>query len=128
MKKSLVLVLALMLLLVSVTPSFAAGGPPVGRGSNGAFTLAGTITAIDGTTVTVHVVGGSSSVKAFVGKDLALQTINDTRYLLKTSTATVPITFADLQVGQNISASGTVANDVWTALRITVGAELIHYP
>jgi len=128
MNKGLVLGLAVMLLLVSVMPSLAAGGPPAGRGSNGAFTLAGTITAIDGTTVTVHVVGGSSSVKAFVGKDLVLQTIDDTRYLLRTSTVTVPITFADLQVGQTISASGTVANDVWTALRITVGAELIHHP
>jgi hypothetical protein len=123
MKKSLVLALALMLLLVSVTPSLAAG-----RGPTGTFSLAGTITAINGTTVTVHVVGGSPSVKAFVGKDLALQTTDGTRFLLKTDSGVVPITLADLHVGQNISANGTVVNEVWTALRISVGAELIHYP
>jgi hypothetical protein len=40
----------------------------------------------------------------------------------------VPITFADLAVGQKVSVSGTVANNVWTVARITVGADLIHLP
>lgn len=122
MKKSLVLGLVCMLLLGSVTPSLAASRP------GGTFTLAGNITAINGSTVTVHVVGGSPAVKAFIGADLPLQTTDATRFLLKTDTATVPITLADLQVGQSVSASGKVANGIWTALRITVGATLIHYP
>lgn len=123
MKKSLVLALALLLLLVSVTPSLAAGSK-----SAGTFSLAGVITSIDGQTVTVHVLSGSPSVKAFIGKDLALQTTDGTRFLLKAESVTVPVTLAELQVGQSVSASGTVTNDVWTVLRITIGATLIHYP
>jgi hypothetical protein len=39
-------------------------------------------------------------------------------------TTTTTIGFADLKVGQQASANGTAANNVWTASRITVGASL----
>lgn len=128
MKKSVVMLLVLMLMVVSVTPSLAAGGPPVGRGVNGAFTLAGTMTAISGTTVTVNVASVSGPNKTGMGQAVVLQTDANTRFLLKTATGVVPITLADLQVGQKVSVSGTIADGVWTASRITVGANLIHYP
>jgi hypothetical protein len=91
-------------------------------------TLAGVITTINGKTVSVQVTCGNPIVREYIGQALALQTTSSTRYLLKTDTGVVPITFADLAVGQKVSASGTVANNVWTTVRITVGANLIHLP
>jgi hypothetical protein len=85
-------------------------------------------TAINGTTVTVQVTGGNPIVREYVGQMLTLRTTSSTRYLLKTNAGTVPITFADLAVGQKVSASGKVANNMWTATRITVGAALVHLP
>jgi len=128
MKKLTMALLVLVVLGATAMPALAAGGPPPVRGKSGSFTLAGVITAISETTVTVQVTGGNPIVHGYIGQALALQTTSSTRYLLKTDTATVSITFADLAVGQKVSASGKVANNVWTAARITVGADLVHLP
>jgi len=128
MKKVWVALLVLVVLVATAMPALAAGGPPPVRGKSGSFTLAGVITAINGTAVTVQVTGGNPIVREYVGQILALQTTSRTRFLLKTDAGIVPITFADLAVGQKVSASGTVANNVWTATRITVGAALVHLP
>jgi hypothetical protein len=109
--------------VATAMPTLAAGGPPPVRGKSGSLTLAGVITA-----VMVQVTGSNPMVREYVGQTLGLQTTSSTRYLLKTDTGTVPITFADLTIGQKVSASGMVANNVWTAMRITVGADLIHLP
>jgi hypothetical protein len=74
------------------------------------------------------VTGGNPIVREYVGQSLTLQTTSSTRYLLKTDAGVVPITLAGLAVGQNVSASGKVANNMWTAARITVGAALVHLP
>ncbi len=129
MKKIAWLFVVVGLLVVTAMPTLAAGGPPPGgKGARAPFALAGTITDLSGTVVTVQVVSGNRLVKDYIGQSLPLQTTSNTRYLLKTSSGTVPITFADLQVGQDISVSGTLANNVWTADRITVGASLVHQP
>ena len=128
MKKSLVVLMVVALLFVGAAPAFAAGPgpmPPV-RNRGGQFTLAGVITAIDGSVVTVQVAGGNPIVKPFIGQNLPIQTTVQTRFLLKTDTGTVVITLADLQVGQNVSAQGQLAGGIWTANRITVGAKIIH--
>ena len=124
MKKMVSLFIALVLLVGVAMPAFAAGEPS--RHGRAPFTLAGTITAIQGTTVTVHVVAGNYVVRPYIGQDLALQTTTATRFLLKTATGTVVITLADLAVGQNVSAQGTFVAGAWTAERITVGAQIIH--
>jgi hypothetical protein len=90
------------------------------------FTPAGKITAIDVGSVTVQVAGGNPIVRPYVEQAVTLRTVIKTRFLQVTPTGTVVITLADLQVGQNVSAQGEWANDVWTADRITVGAKLIH--
>jgi hypothetical protein len=128
MKKLTIALLVFVVLVATATPALAAGSPPPVRGKSGSFTLAGVITTINGTAVTVQVTGGNPIVRAYVGQTLTLQTTSSTRYLLKTDTGTVPITFADLAIGQKVSASGTIANNVWTAARITVGATLVHLP
>ena len=128
MRKVWIALLVLVVLVATATPALAAGGPPPVRGKSGSFTLAGVVTAINGTAVTVQVTGGNPIVHAYIGQTLTLQTTSSTRYLLRTDTGTAPITFADLAVGQKVSASGTVANNVWTAMRITVGANLVHLP
>ena len=129
MKKSLVVLMVVALLAVSAAPVFAARvvppQPPT-RNQGGQFTLVGTITAIEENLVTVSVVGGNPIVKPFVGQAVTLQTSATTRFLLTSETGTVVITLADLQVGQNVSAQGKLANNVWMADRVTVGAQIIH--
>jgi hypothetical protein len=129
MKKSLVVLMVVALLAVSAVPAFAArGGPaqPPAPVRGGQFTLVGTITAIAGDVVTVKVVSGNPIARPVVGQDVALQTTAATRFLRTTATGTVVITLADLQVGDNVSAQGQLAEGLWTAGRITVGAKIIH--
>jgi len=129
MKKSLVVLMVVALLAVSAVPAFAARGvspQPPAFNKGGQFTLAGTITTIDSSVVTVKVVSGNPIARPYVGQTVALQTTAATRFLLTTPTGTVVITLADLQVGQNVSAQGKLANGLWTADRITAGAKIIH--
>jgi hypothetical protein len=125
-KKRLVLLLVLASLLVTVVPVAAAG--PMTTNAAPPFSLAGTITAINTTakTVTVKVLAGNYLIKPYLGKNLTVATTPATRFLRQASPVAVPITFADLKVGQNVSITGVVCNNVWTAYRITVGASLIH--
>lgn len=120
MKKILIATLVLFLLAAVVTPA-AAATPP-----RGPFSLVGKITAIDATagTVTVSVFRGNTLAQPYVGKTLTLTTKAATLYFYKANAAALPtpITFADLKVGQPVTANGTVANDVWTVNRITVTA------
>ncbi|OQY81181.1 MAG: hypothetical protein B6D40_11435 [Anaerolineae bacterium UTCFX3] len=69
-------------------------------------------------------------VQPYRGQEVVLNTAAATRYLSKTSAAavSVPITFADLMVGQAVSAQGRLANGVWTAARVTAGAKLSCFP
>ena len=129
MKRSLVVLMVVAVLAMSAAPVLAARGvppKPLVRNQGGQFTLAGTITAIEDNLVTVQVVGGNPVVKPFVGQAVTLQTTTATRFLLTSATGTVVITLADLQVGQNVSAQGTLAVGMWVADRITVGAQIIH--
>lgn len=138
MKKLFVLTLVLALLAITALPAFAAGGAPTGngggdsgKGSKAPFALAGTIANLDPIThtVTVTVVCGNKLVKPYVGQNLNIQTTETTRFLLRNADGTVtPITFADLAVGQKVSSNGQLANNVWTAGRITVGADLTCLP
>jgi heme/copper-type cytochrome/quinol oxidase subunit 2 len=141
MKKFVIFTLVLVLLAVSVVPAYAASQT---RGKHGnvnknqvkqhgkmPFALAGTIASLDPVagTVTVTVVCGNKLVKPYIGQDLTLQTINTTRFLLRNPDGTAtPITFDDLVVGQNVSSNGKLADNVWTANRITVGADLNCLP
>jgi hypothetical protein len=126
MKKLFVVALALLIALTAVGPAFAAGG------ARGTFSLVANISAIDPVSgaVTVTVIKGNTLVKSYVGQNLVMTTTAKTRYLYKSSATAVAvaITFADLKVGDVVSANGTLANGVWTASRITVGASLTCLP
>lgn len=131
MKKIFSVSLALFLLVVTVLPVMAAA-EPARIPPRGPFSLVGRISAIDATngTVTVNVLKGNKLVLPYLNKPLTLKTTATTRYLYKatpTSIAVV-ITFADLKVGDPVSVNGTLANGVWTATRITVGATLTCFP
>lgn len=133
MKKLFVLLAVFALAFAAVTPAFAAGqGPGQGQGSQkgprGTFALVGTISAIGSNTVTVQVIRGNNLVKPYIGQQLTVTVTAATRYLFKNGTTSTPITFADLKVGDPVSANGAVANGVWTAKRITVGASLSCLP
>ena len=128
MKKSLVVLMVVALLAVSAVPALAGkGGPPTPPtpppAKGGQFTLVGTIAAINGSVVTVKAVSGNPIVKPFIGQNVALQTTSTTRFLRAPA---VVITLADLQVGDSVSTQGQLANGLWAASRITVGAKIIH--
>jgi hypothetical protein len=124
MKRWMLFMLVLSLLLTSVSPAMAAGP----KGPRGRFALAGKITAIGDGTVTVQALRGNKLVKPFLGQELTVTVTDATRILLKDGTTVTPITFADLKVGDKLSVNGRVANQVWIAKRITVGARLAHVP
>jgi hypothetical protein len=126
MKKSLVILMVVAMLMVSALPVLAAKGQPPAPNQGGMFTLAGKITAINGNAVTVQVVSGNPIARPSVGQTVALQTTAATRFLQVSASGTVVISLAELQVGRNVSAQGKLANGVWTADRITVGAKIIH--
>lgn len=128
MKKFMMIAMLVVLLLMSVTTAFAAGGPIVERG-RGPFTLTGTITAIDGGTITVKVVAGNRLVKSYIGQEAPVLTTATTVILQRNPDGVATrLTLADLAVGQNVSVSGRVVAGNLTATRITVGAKLLHLP
>ena len=141
MKKFLVLILVLTMLTVAIVPAFAAGdsvlvagngnGGSNGRRGGSVFALAGTITAINSATgaVDVAVTCGNTLVTPYIGQTVSVQTAATTRFLQYNPDGTaVIISFADLEVGQTVSANGQLANGVLTASRITVGASLSCTP
>jgi len=134
MKKLFILTLVLVLLASMAIPAFAAGpGRAGGRGKGGKapFALSGVIAGIDPTagTVTVTVACGNKLAKPYLDQPLNLQTTSTTRFLLRNlDSKATKITLNHLEVGQKVSVQGRVANNVWTATRLTVGAELTCLP
>ncbi|MCS7011615.1 MAG: hypothetical protein NZL98_09615 [Anaerolineales bacterium] len=153
MKKILLPLILVVLLAVSIIPAAAGqSGPgtgpqttpqpaPQGQGTmttyrqsspRGTFTVTGKVTAVDAVnkTITLTVLRSNKLVKAYVNTDVTIVTTSTTKFLYKsTSTATATkITLSDIQVGDYISATGTVANNVWTTTRVTEGATLSCLP
>lgn len=145
MKKLTVISLVILMLALSVVPAFAKGPGPANNGTaNGScigtqtgvgirnpFALSGTITSFDpqAHTITVLVACGNRLVNPYIGQSVTLQTPATTRYLLRNADGTTtPITFEDLQIGQTVSSHGSLQNNTFTAIRITVGAELNCLP
>ncbi len=138
MKKMIILLGVLVLTFALVIPASANGnGPATGRNGatgpgigprrpevSGTFTFAGIIKAIGANTVTIEAVGGNKLVQPSLGAQLMVTVTAQTRYVLRDGTTTTLITFAELQVGQQVSVQGVFADNIWTASRITVGARL----
>ncbi|MBI4732855.1 MAG: hypothetical protein HY781_12170 [Chloroflexi bacterium] len=155
MKKILLPFIVIVLLAVAVLPASAGNGPgngpgnpqatpqpvPQGQGTlttyrqsspRGTFAITGTITAIDATnkTITVTVLRGNNLAKPYINLSVTVVTTAKTRFLYKastTSTATA-ITIADLAIDDVVSINGTMANNIWTASRVTEGASLNCLP
>jgi hypothetical protein len=147
MKKLTVMLLVVLMLVTTVVPAFAAGGPPANRNSGSGdqnngnqagvnqgkttikppYALVGKITAIDTVnhTITAMVIKGNSLAVDFIGQEVILRTTTETRFLMRSG---IPITFGDLNVGDNISGLGSFVDGVWTASRITAGALLSCAP
>ncbi|MGB9776651.1 MAG: DUF5666 domain-containing protein [Anaerolineae bacterium] len=127
MKRWMILLLVGVIVAGMAAPALAAGNQPPKRMP---FHLVGRIVAVDtgAATVTVEVVRGNRVVKPFIGQTVTVQTTAATRFLRKTETGVVRIMLADLQAGDAVSVQGTRAGEVWTASRITVGANLSCLP
>ena len=150
MKKTIVLLLVLVLTFAVVIPASAGGNGQAGGNGNGyvagngtgsgsgsgsgqqsprgTFAITGTITAIGTNNVTVTVIRGNKLVQPYIGTSVTVTVTPQTRYLYHTDTATTIIKFSDLKLGQSVSVNGTVADNIWTASRITVGAKLSCLP
>ncbi len=137
MKKVLIVALTLALVAIMVIPASAAGRGPGGGNGKGTgyarngFTLVGTIASFDPAAgaVGVTILQGSKPAQSFVGQTITVQTTSTTSYMLRNPDGTCTAASAvDLKVGQNVSISGSLVNTVWTAQRITIGAQLIHQP
>jgi len=122
-KKLVILAMVALITLVAVTPVLARRGGPGGSGGGGQpqlFALVGTITAIGSDTITVEVVDGNRLVWLYIGQELTVQVTGNTSFFEWHSDGRVPITFADVVVGDSASIHGTVASDVFTADWVTV--------
>jgi hypothetical protein len=136
MKKITVLFIVIVLSFALVVPALAQGkGPHAGGGngiatgftqqkSGGQFTMVGTITTIGTNTVTINVISGNKLAEPNKGSAVTVAVTAQTRYLFTNGLTTTTISFSDLNVGQPVSVSGTLVNNIWTASRITVGASL----
>lgn len=127
MKRWMILLLAMVIVAGMTVPVLAAGNRPPKRMP---FNMVGRVAAVDtgAARVTVEVVRGNRVVQPFIGQTVTVQTDAATRFLKKTGTGVVPITLADLQAGDAVSVQGRLAGEVWTANRITVGANLSCLP
>lgn len=106
-------------------------GSQYGYGIRTPYALSGTITSLDpvAMTVSVSVACGNRLVNAYIGTDVTLQTSDTTRFLLRNDDGSAtPITFADLVVGENISSHGTLVDETFSAVRVTMGALLSCLP
>ena len=123
MKRWLLFVLVFGLLFATSMPVSAAGKGPFSN-----FTLVGRIVEIGDGEVTIQVLRGNKLVQPNVEQELVVSVTSNTRYLEKVGDVVIPITFEDLAPGDPVSVHGKVVNDILTATRITVGAQLIHFP
>ena len=127
MKKQVWLgVAVLVLLAATVMPVMAEGGKVQMRWLGQVFSLVGEVTALDGDelTITVQVHSGSKLVKSYIGKELTFTTDATTLFLLYGHAKGVQVTFADVEVGDSISVSGNIVNDLFVAKRVTVDVPL----
>jgi hypothetical protein len=130
MSKTFAVLIILSLLLSIASPALAAQRGPDGHGYDDnppryqgtAYALNGKITALDpvARTVTVKVQVGNRLAKPYIGQEVVLTTTPATRLLRNIGDTAIVIAFDDLQVGQFISSNGVLADDTWTAKRITV--------
>jgi len=124
------------IMLATAAPALAAGhglgtrggdqnrhqqaGQPVMPNARQPFALVGTITALGADTITVQVQSGNRYVKPYIGQELTVQVTGSTRYMRWTADGSVPISFADLNVGDATNINGTLAESTFTATRVTI--------
>jgi hypothetical protein len=120
-KKLVVLAMVALVALVTATPGLASGNGVNGGSYRQFFSVLGTITAIDGDTITVQVLEGSRLVWPYIGQALTVQMTPTTLYYKWTPDGLLSITFSDVKVGNTTNIHGTVAEDGdFTAGRVTV--------
>lgn len=123
MKRWFLFALLFVMMFAAVLPVSAAGNGPRSN-----FTFVGRIAETGDGTVTIEVLRGNKLAQPNIDQPLTVVVTDSTRFLLNDGTVVMPITFADLEVGDPVSVHGILVSGVWTASRITVGAQLIHFP
>ena len=132
-KRWMLLILVVLAMTIAATPALAAGSGSQNRQGNQhryelgpqpnnryAFALTGTITAIGTDSITVLVHNGNRLVKPYIGQEVVVQVVDNTRYRQWTPEGCIPIAFEDLEVGDTTSIQGTVSEEVFIAARVTI--------
>ena len=117
-KKFALLILATLIVLVTATPVLAGRGGG-GGGKPQTFSLVGTITAVDNDTITVQALNAR-----FAGQVLTVQLTGSTRFMQWTPDGRLPITLADVTVGDSTNVKGTMSNGEFIASLVTVDVPL----
>jgi hypothetical protein len=119
-KEMAILMLAAVIALFSAGTALAQAGGKV----SAKFLVEGRITSIGAYWITVQVWDGEGAAHGYIGRELTLQTANDTIYLDCTS-GCVPIRFNDLKVGDIIDpAKGRLNGDVFKTKRVQLDNDL----
>ncbi len=119
-QKLVVLLLVGVIALLSVGPALAQ--PAVQSSTK--FLIEGRITAIGENSFTVHVWDGHGAARRLIGQDVELQVVDGTIYRDCTE-GCVPITFADLQVGDILDpVKGMFRNGTFTALVVRIDNDI----
>lgn len=113
---------------ISLQPQAYLGtGKQAGFGVRNPYALSGTISAIDANTKTIMVTVACGNLLATpnISNSVTIQTTDNTRFLLRNENGNaIPITFADLAIGQTVSSHGSLVDGTWIASRVTRGALL----
>jgi hypothetical protein len=132
MKKTLWLTLLVVALLaVVVTPVLAAGGPGgPGHPRDTRFVLVGPVVEVnveDGT-IQVNVLMGNRPVKDYIGKDLTVNTDENTRIRRFGAPPGEFITLADIETGDFVNIRGIYTDTVYLAKGVTVDVPMPNPP
>ena len=124
MKKSLTVLLTVVLLLISTLPVFAAShNAPM---QPKPFILTGNILSIEGSAITIEVISSWFAQQGYESP-VTLQTTGDTRFLLRNEDGVATkIALEDLVTDQNVSVLVEFVGDDWVAIRVTADAVLTH--
>jgi hypothetical protein len=138
MKKLVVLLAVLVMVFTLTIPAAASGfGPGGGMGSaitggqpggRGTFVIVGKITEIGTASVTIDVLRGNRLGQSAIGTQVTMTITPKTLFFSRNGSTITQISFADLKVGEQVSVNGIIANNVWTVYRVTVGALLSCLP
>jgi hypothetical protein len=137
MRKLIVLIAAVAMVLMVAPAAFAGNGSGTGGGNGGSgnggskktvvnYSLSGTVTSVDESSIDVTILKGNAKVRAYKGDTVTLKLTATTRLYERTVDGElVVVTLADFAAGDRITSVGSLnrsdpAAPVFTAKRVNI--------